>query len=92
LPTYLFVQGYGGAACTPQSSSSSGGVDVYSVQLAFMIILLITALVLTGFVGYLAFRITQFRKEQMSSFNSSYAGGRGDFMGSEMVGTGLGSY
>jgi len=53
-----------------------------------MIILLLTALVLTGFVGYLAYRITQFRKEQMNSFTSNYTVDRGDFMGSEMVGTG----
>mmetsp|Transcript_41280 Transcript_41280/g.71521 ORF Transcript_41280/g.71521 Transcript_41280/m.71521 type:complete len:303 (-) Transcript_41280:990-1898(-) len=81
-------KGYGGAACTPSSSSSSSGVDVYSIQLAFMIILLLTALVLTGFVGYLAYRITQFRKDQMNSFTSNYTVDRGDFMGSEMVGTG----
>ncbi len=86
-------QGYGGKACTPGgTSSSSSGVDVYSIQLAFMIILLLAALVLTGFVGFLALRITQFRKEQMTSYRSNYMSGQGDFMGSEMVGTGSNNF
>lgn len=87
----MTAQGYGGAACDKKSSSSdSTGTTsaAYSVQIALLVILLLAAVVLTGFVGYLAYRITEFRKEQATSYSSNYASSRGDFMGSEMVGTG----
>jgi hypothetical protein len=72
---------------TGDSSQESYG---YEIEIAFLVILLLAAVVLTGFVGYLAFRITEFRKEQLIASYSGYNGGGdagtySDFHGSEMV-------
>jgi hypothetical protein len=81
------LQGYGGPSCLKSSGSSDdGGSAVYSLQIALLVVLLIAAVILTGFVGYLGFRITEFRKEQMTSYNSGYMGGQADFQGTEMTG------
>ena len=48
-----------------------------------LVVLLLAAVVLTGMVGYLGYRITEFRKEQMTSYSNNY--GQSDFTGTEMV-------
>lgn len=82
-PLSAVVQGYGGNACLKSGGSDDGGSAIYSLQVALMVVLLVAALILTGFVGYLGYRITQFRKEQMTSYSGAYGGGGVD--GTEMV-------
>jgi predicted Na+-dependent transporter len=78
----VWQQGYGGASCLKSSSSEGGTSVAYSFQVGLMVVLLVSALVLTGVVGYLGFRITEFRKEQQTSFSSAYTG---QTDGTEMV-------
>eukprot|EP01040_Poterioochromonas_malhamensis_P008607 gene8607-9313_t len=67
--------GYGGAACDQGASSNSNNTyDGYSVQLGLLITLLILALVLTGGVVYLAYRVAEFRKTQINSHYTSLPG------------------
>lgn len=64
--------GYSGASCnvkgdatsSSSSSSSNSGQPDYSTEIYLMIFLLLVALVLVAFVGYLAYRVGEFRKEQ----------------------------
>lgn len=68
--------GYSGSACNVKgSSTTSTTYDGYSVQLGLLITLLLLALVLTGGVVYLAYRVAEFRKEQISSNYSSLPSG-----------------
>lgn len=82
--------GYGGDSCSDKvSSSSSGGssstTSQYSAEIYLMVFLLIVALVLVGFVGFLAYRVGEFRKEQTYS-NLSMSSSHG--MGSSHMGGG----
>ncbi len=56
--------GYGGDSCTPSSSSNGGSSSGLSVQIGLMSTLLVIALVLIGVMGYMSYRINNFRKEQ----------------------------
>jgi len=78
-------KGYGGDSCLRDTSSEDDGSAVYSLQVALLVVLLVTAAVLTGFVGYLGFRITEFRKEQLMNSYSNYGEDSGNFQGTEMV-------
>lgn len=63
--------GYSGAACDQKGSGSSDTYDGYSVQLGLLITLLILALGLTGGVVFMAYKVAEFRKEQISSHYTS---------------------
>jgi hypothetical protein len=68
--------GYTGNACDVKGSSSTTTTtyDGYSVQLGLLITLLLLALGLTGGVIWLAYRIGEFRKNQIGSHYSSLPG------------------
>ncbi len=67
--------GYTGAACDQKSSSSSSdSYDGFAVQLGLLITLLILALALTGGVVYLAYKVGEFRKQQITSHYTSLPG------------------
>lgn len=59
--------GYGGNACTSSSSSSGSSTNGLSVQIGLMATLLVIALVLIAVMGYMSYRINNFRKEQQYS-------------------------
>jgi len=60
----------------------SGSYDGHSVQLGLLITLLILTVGLLGVVGYMVFRITEFRKQQVDEY-ATLSGGSG----AEMVET-----
>jgi hypothetical protein len=69
--------GYSGPACDQTYSSSEEG-DGLGVQIGLLVTLLIVCIILVGFVAYLAYQITEFRKAQVNSVHGN--------MGTEMVG------
>lgn len=56
--------GYGGDACADAESSFVAGSSMYSLQMGLLVTLLLVALALVGVVGYLAYRVSTFRKHQ----------------------------
>jgi len=91
LPRCYCNTGYGGKSCEKKSSTSNtsgGGGNLaagdYSVEIGLLVVLLLAALILTLLVAYMAFRITEFRKEQLSSYAALQ---RNEFTGTEMVDT-----
>jgi hypothetical protein len=58
--------GYSGTSCSQKTSSTEGYSHLHA-EVAIMIFLLIIAVVLVGFVGFLAYRVTEFRKQQAYS-------------------------
>lgn len=78
-------EGYTGNSCEPISTSSNtGSISGHSVQVGFLIALVIMVVVLLATVGYLAYRIVEFRKDQNNSysalFNDASSHGRGTEM------------
>ena len=59
--------GYSGDDCAGHSSSSSDSYDGLGVQIGLLSGLLVVALILVGIVGYLAYRVSEFRKMQQYS-------------------------
>lgn len=69
--------GHYGSSCGSTSASAnsataggSGSYDGHSVQLGLLITLLILTVGLLGVVGYMVFRITEFRKQQVDEYAS----------------------
>jgi hypothetical protein len=58
----MMIQGYYGDDCSSQTMAES--YDGYSVQVTLLVILLLVSLGLTGVVGLMIFKITEYRKEQ----------------------------
>lgn len=56
-------EGYYGSSCSETSVATVQTYDGYSVQLGLLITLLLVALALVGAVGYLVYRLTQFKKQ-----------------------------
>eukprot|EP01038_Epipyxis_sp_PR26KG_P013006 gene13006-17436_t len=58
--------GYTGSSCNSKSTSQVA-YDGFSVQIGLLVTLLIIALTLTGGVIYMAYRVTEYRKEQINN-------------------------
>jgi hypothetical protein len=65
-------EGYSGKDCSTKGNSAT--YDGFSVQMGLLITLLIIALILVGAVGFLAYKVTEFRKVQQYSSYSSLPG------------------
>jgi hypothetical protein len=57
-----FLQGYSGDDCATEGETES--YDGYSVQVALLVVLLLVSLGLTGVIGLMIYKITEYRKEQ----------------------------
>jgi hypothetical protein len=76
-------EGYSGSDCQRSSSSSGGGNSpAYNAELSILIILMISLVVLVGFVVYTLYRVTAFRKEQA---DLEYSSVHDDLYSTEMV-------
>lgn len=67
-------EGYYGSSCSSTSSGSSAIYDGYSVQIGLLVTLLVLALGLTGAVIYMAFKIAEYRKDQINTNYKSLPG------------------
>ncbi len=68
-------EGYGGSDCSSKIAvAGSSQYDGYSVQLGLMVILVVLTVLLIGVVGYMYFKIADYRREQQfSAVASSYS-------------------
>lgn len=71
-------EGYSGSSCSTKSGSES--YDGFSVQLGLLITLLIVVIVLAGGMVYLALKIAEFRKQQISSHYKTLPGGENELV------------
>ena len=60
--SYFIYKGYSGNDCATEGEA--GTYDGYSVQVALLVILLLVSLGLTGVIGMMIYKITEYRKEQ----------------------------
>lgn len=73
-------EGHYGDSCSSTTYSGSTTYDGFSVQLGLLVTLLIVALGLTGGVIYMAYQISEFRKQQISNNYSSLPGGENEMV------------
>jgi len=71
--------GYSGSSCSTYSSGSES-YDGFSVQLGLLITLLIVVIALAGGMVYLAIKIGDFRKQQISSHYRNLPGGESELV------------
>lgn len=78
---YCFCnEGYYGSSCDSTSAPKQETYDGYSVQVGFLVALLLTALALTGGLVYMGMQIKNFREQQIGSYYKSLAGSENEMV------------
>jgi hypothetical protein len=78
-------EGYYGASCSSTNAPKNESYDGFSVQVGFLITLLLAALGLTGGLVYMGMQIKVFRQEQIGSYYNTLAGSEHESLENEMV-------
>lgn len=80
VPYCFCNEGYYGDSCASTKVPSTETYDGYSVQVGFLVTLLIITVVLTGGLMFMGFQVMEFRKEQIGSHYKSLAGGENEMV------------
>lgn len=73
-------EGYYGSSCSSTKAPTVESYDGLSVQIGFLIALLLTTLALVGGLFYMGMQIKEFREQQIGSYYNSLAGGENEMV------------